>query len=210
MKKKESASIKATEILKFAKENHIEISVINDEDLKAAIDSASVRFNRTTHECIVKVQYTPPVAATEENFYCGDYAFSILGIDFSTSRSEPGSDFSWPYDAIDFDGVDIFDFMDQLVEILNLKAYEPNNETYEFDENNVTDDALIDAMCEQADNYDIEYAVDANGTIYGFKEVKNDFASADNIPSNLKHIDAKEAFKQLAKNRQNMSFISTR
>lgn len=196
--------VKAADILAFAAKhnNKIHFKITNDEDLYPILDSVPVEVDPDTHKCSLSMgYYSYRMDDATHGIYAGDCEFEILGVRFSTPYDSHDS-FSTDGNEIDYGEMDEDEFWEELQNLINIPLYDGTGDEYEFDENRVSDQDLIDVMeCDCS-----VFAIDKDGDVCAFDDESEILGYESGEDAGYKFIDQDEAFQILVKERPDLEF----
>ncbi len=196
--------VKAADILAFAAKhkNKIHFEITDDEDLYPILGSVPVEVDSDTHKCSLSSGYFYyRENDCKDSISFGSCEFEILGVHFSTPYDSHDS-FSTDGNEIDYGEMNEDEFWEELQNLINIPLYDGTGDEYEFDENRVSDQDLIDVMeCDCS-----VFAIDKDGDVCAFDDESEILGYESGEDAGYKFIDQDEAFQILVKERPDLEF----
>lgn len=209
--------VKAADILAYAAnpKNKILFEITDDGDLYPILDSVPIDVDPDTYKCSLSMAYySYRMDDATHGISAGDCEFEILGVRFSTP-SDTHDGFSTDGNEIDYGDMDKDEFWEKLQALIDIPLCDGTGDEYEFDENRVSDQDLIDAMeCDCS-----VFAIDKDGDVCAFDDESDipgyedddydeddEDDDEDDEEEEYRIIDQDEAFQILVKERHNLEF----
>jgi len=193
--KKYPTPIKASKLIELLETSEIESEVVDDEDCYPQIFSAEVEADSDGH-CSITCQYGYREDSPRYGVSLGRVEFEVEGVRFSASRDCDGGIERYEIEGreIEYDNdLTEDDVVSAAEENVEYCGYDPD--CYCFEESEVSDDDIIDAIDSQPE----VFAEDEDGGILGFDDESE-------IPEGCTRIDADDAIRRLVERRDDVSF----